>query len=92
MNMPIIRFELDRVKESVASMLCDRNDEINNYIIQALNKELSESWVIDEIDCAVKNALKNAIGDIATDWNLQQAISKLIAVEVAKKLAVKQED
>jgi hypothetical protein len=50
--MPVLRFELDRIKESVASMLVDRGGEINKMIIKSLDDQLTQEWVAKEIDDA----------------------------------------
>ena len=84
-ELPIIRIELERVKYAVASMISDRNDELNAYVLESLNRQLTEEWVMTEIDLAVKECLSKTIKNISNDYGLQQAIySSLLNVIIPK--------
>lgn len=85
-NLPIIRIELDGVRNTVAAMLTDKNKEISEYVIKSLEKQITEDWVIEEIDTAVKSCLKSAIASVANDYQMRSAITELISNAVTHKL------
>ncbi len=86
-DLPMIRVEIEGVRQTVTRMFNDRNNELNDMVIESLDRQLSESWVQSEIDEAVKQCAKNAIAALADDWRLQQAITKLVGESVSKLIA-----
>jgi hypothetical protein len=89
MNIPILKFELERVKESVAAMLTDRNGEINNMIIKSLDAQLTEEWVAKQINDAVQDCLKSAIKDMGNNYSLRTVIEDAILEAVSKGISGK---
>lgn len=89
MNIPILKFELERVKESVATMLTDRNGEINNMIIKSLDAQLTEEWVAKEINDAVQECLKGVIKNIGNNYSLRATIEDAIVEAVSKGISGK---
>lgn len=86
MDIPRLRIDLEGVRTSINTMLIQHNDDINKIVIDSLNKQITEDWIQSEIDNAVKIALKKSIEGIATQWELREAISNLIAKSVAKMI------
>ncbi len=86
-DMPILKFELSGLQHSIAKMLVERNGEINKHVIQSIDRQLTEDWVISEIDSAVKKCLQRAISEIANDYNLRCTITELISKTVSEKLS-----
>lgn len=85
-NMPIIRLEIERLRHSVTNVMLDSNNEINAIISESLNKQLTEGWVMQEIDLAVKECLKEAIKGIANSYQLRNAITESISNVIVDKL------
>lgn len=85
-DMPILKFELSGLQHSIAKMLVERNCEINKHVIESIDRQLTEEWVISEIDSAVKKCLQRSISEIANDYNLRYTITALISKTVSEKL------
>lgn len=90
MNIPILKFELERVKDSVATMLIDRNNEINDMIIKSLDAQLTEEWVAKQINEAVQECLKSAIKDMGSNYPLRKVIEHAIVEAVSKSISGKE--
>lgn len=84
MNMPILRIELEGIRESVARALVTRNDEINKLILDSLESQLQEEWVIESIDSAVKAQIKKSIDDVSTNWELRMEITRVVSESISK--------
>jgi hypothetical protein len=85
MHLPIIKLELDRVRESVSFMLSDHNKELNGYVKQSIDKCLNEEWVMHEIDMAVTASIRKAITSLSEDYTLQRVICNAVSDVIAKK-------
>ena len=90
MNIPILKFELERVKDSVATMLIDRNGEINDMIIKCLDAQLTEEWVAKQINDAVQECLKGAINDMGNNYSLRKVIEHAVVEAVSKSISGKE--
>ena len=88
-NIPTIKIELENLKQSVQHCFVDYNNELNDLIIETLNDRLTESWVREEINKVVTKCLKSAIANIAGNYQLEKALSDLIAKSVADLCEVK---
>jgi len=86
-HLPVLKIEIEAVRTQVSTLLTDRNNEINEHIVKSLKNQLSEDWVIAEIDAAVKRCLKQAIEDISNNYQMRNAITDLVAGIIAKKLS-----
>jgi len=72
--MPVIRLELEGIKQSVASMFIDRNNELSNIVAETLDKTLSEEWIMKNIKSAVDECVTKAIASLSDSHALQYAI------------------
>jgi signal recognition particle GTPase len=86
-TLPILRIELEGVRANVAHMLNANNESINKMVLDSLEKQLTEEWVQQQIDQAVKDCLHKSIVKVADDWQLQNAITQLIGEAIAKMIA-----
>lgn len=82
-ELPILRIQLDGVRQSVAKMLADRNCEIEKALIAQLDETLTEDWVQDEIKAAINKAVKESIRNVGENWNFQNAIRETIGDALA---------
>ena len=86
MNIPLIRIEIDRLRESVSSALISRGDEINGLILEKLNKALTEEWVVESIGNEVDLAVKTAISRLSENYALKSVIEDVIVNQVSEML------
>jgi len=83
-DFPVLKIELENVRETVMHALISRNDAINKMVIESLESQLTEEWVQVKINQSVKDCLSRALDDVASEWKLRQAISSLVADQVEK--------
>jgi hypothetical protein len=85
-EMPILRFELDGVRSRVAHMLSSKNDELNELVLQSLDRQLTQEWVMAEIDAAVKGALLSAIRSVGDNYTVRSALNEVICGVVSENI------
>lgn len=85
-DITTLRIEIDGLRTCVGEALVSRNAEINRLVIDSLEKQLTEEWVMAEIDKSVKSCLTSAIENIANDYHMRNAITDLISNVVVKKI------
>lgn len=83
-DFPVLKIELEGVRQAVAHALVSREESINKMILQSLEEQLTEDWVVESINAAVKQCLVKSIQEVSDNWTLRGAISKLIAESVSK--------
>ena len=87
MQLPVLRIELEGVKQNVAHMFAQNNDELNKMVQETIAAKLTEEWVQTEINRAVDNCIKSAIKDIADNWKLKNAITNLMVDSIEKTIS-----
>lgn len=85
-NMPILKMEIQGLRHSVLHAMNQSNDDLNKIVSESINKQLTEDWVMQEIDLAVKKCLKEAIEGIANSYQLRSAITESISNVIIDKL------
>jgi len=83
-EIPRLRIELDGIKQSVIHMFNQNNEELNNMIIAEFDKQLTSEFVQLEINKAVSECIRKSISGVTSDWNLQQAITRMISDNIAE--------
>ena len=89
MNNTIIRIEIEGLKHSVATMLSDRNEEINKMIIEEMDRQVNEEWIQSCIQKEVRSALKRAVEGIADNYRVVSAIQEVMGQAIADKISGK---
>ncbi len=84
MQLPVLRIELEGVKQNIAHMFSKNNDELNKMVQETIASQLTEEWVQGEINQAVRDCMKSAIEDIANNWKLKNAITELMVDYIEK--------
>ena len=83
---PIVRIDLDYVRESIGHMLTDRSEQYTAMVKDALERELTPEKIQSEIDKQVRYMIQSAITDIPKNHALRHCISNLIEEEMLKAL------
>ena len=87
MNLPVLRIELEGIKQNIAHMFNQNNDELNKMVQETIESQLTEDWVQGEINQAVRSCMKSAIEDIANNWKLKNAITELMVDSIEKTIS-----
>jgi len=85
MDMPIIRLDLERMRENISHAMVIRNDECNEMVEEALKVHLSAENLQFRITEAVGVAFDKAINQLSDDYTLQKCIRDTIAESIAEK-------
>lgn len=86
MNYPIIRLELDQMKENIHSVLISRSDEFNTFISEALDKALTVENLKVRIEEQVNKAVNEAIGDLSKNYIIREIIREIVSSSLNKHL------
>ena len=73
-NQPIIKFELEGLKNTVMQYMGAHHDEVNEMVKHQLETTLTEDWVKFEIEAAVHETVKEAIKSIGSKWQVRSAV------------------
>jgi len=82
-RIPGLKLELESVKQYIATMLIDRNNEINEMVLKTLDRTLNEEWVAREISEQVRECVKNAISDMTEVSELTYTIKEVLAKHIS---------
>lgn len=83
-DFPVLRIEIEGVRQTVAHALVAKEEAINKMVLKSLEDQLTEDWVTDAINSAVKQCLVKSIDQVSDNWALRDAISKLIGESIRK--------
>lgn len=85
-DIPRLRIELDSVKQVTHHMLMTNQSELNDMVLQALEKTLNQEWVQEQIQEQVNMAVHQAIANVSNNYPLKQAITDLIATQLRERV------
>jgi hypothetical protein len=85
-DFPVITIELSSLRRRVAHAFININDELNQRVIESIEKQITEEWVLAEIDKSVKECMKSAIEAVATDFRMRNVMTDLVINTISKKL------
>ena len=74
-----VKIQLDGIKEQVAHAFIDRNNEINHMILDTIESTITQAWVQEEINNAVRACIHDAISGLVNDGNLVRAIRDVMS-------------
>lgn len=86
MNKPLIRLEIEGLKQYVIHHFNANNDEFSNAVNEALEAALRPEEVQLRINEAVRHCVNEAIDSVAKDYQLQRAIRDMVGTQIAKLL------
>ena len=76
---PVIRIEMEGIRAGVMHHMRQHNEEFNSLVQETLANTLTEEWGKHSIQEAVNNVVRTAISNLGDNWNLQNAINKVLA-------------
>lgn len=85
-HLPILKIELEGIKQQIASLLTAKSSEIDQIINEEIQQQITEEWVVLEIRQAVRDLLKSSIRDLANNYRLQTHITTLLEEALIKSL------
>ena len=89
-SMPIIKIEMEGIRQQVGSMIADHNNEINEMVQDALKQTLNEEWVRIQIQENVNKCVKSAISNLSDNYVLKSAVECTIAASLTKMMKEKE--
>lgn len=82
---PVIRIEIEHIRESVTRMLALRNDDLNRMVKASLEKQLTEDAIQEKIDIEITRCIDEAIKGLSTNYQLRGVLCDVIADTIARK-------
>ena len=86
MKLPIIRIEIEQVKEHIAHAMVAHENEWNTMVQEELNRQFNADNLQIRIGEAVSKCIDAALKSVADDWRLQEAIKEVIVDNVIDKV------
>lgn len=87
---PMIRIEIDHVKESILHHMGERHDEFNRMVRDSLNNCLNETWVAERVQRSVDECVRKAIDGMADNYKLRSAVEDAIASAITEMVKSKE--
>jgi uncharacterized protein YqeY len=81
---PIIKIEMQQVRESVMHYMQQRNEELNAMVQETLEQTLTEEWVKVSIQDSVNSVVQKAIDNVGENFQFRCAVEKAIGDALAK--------
>jgi hypothetical protein len=85
MAIPIIRIQVDGVRESFQQALAIYNDEFNVMVSDAVDKAFNIDTVQAEIEHQVQIALDDAIKGLSEHYQIKDMIKDIVLKSLTKK-------
>lgn len=74
----ILNLRLTHIREQVVSQLILRDEELNKYTRDAVEKALSTRNIADEIEQQVNKTITEAVENIGQNYEVRRAIHKIV--------------
>ena len=84
---PVVRIEIEGLKQSVLHHLAKDQRILNDHIEQELEKVLNQEWIAEEVNKSVTKNLQKAIEGLSTNYDLTRAFQEAIVEMVNKSLS-----
>ena len=85
MNIPIIKIEIEGMKESIQNALAVHNDEFNIMISNAVDKSFTVETIQAKIEMQVAKALDNAIDGLSEHYQIKTIVKDIVLASLTKK-------
>ena len=85
-RMPIIRLELESLKETVVHAVMARDEELQAAVKEELERYLTCDYLAGHIQREVKGMVDEAIKGMCTNWRVQEAVKEAIGDVVVAAL------
>lgn len=92
MEFPRIRVELEGVRQNITHLFNENNDKLNEMVIEEINRQLTEDYIVSNIQRCVSDCIEKAVDDVANNYKLKTAITNIIAESIEKLISPKQEE
>ncbi len=84
MGIPIIKIEIEGVKERICHALAVHNKEFDTMVQSAVQKAFNFETIQEKIDKQVELALDNAIANLSDDQLIQNALKCFVLNSIVK--------
>lgn len=84
-NIPIIRVEIDGMKDTITHAMMSRSKEWGTMISDAIDKSFDVKTIQHKIDMQVAKALDSAIDTIAEHYLVKSLVHDIVVASLTKK-------
>lgn len=84
-GMPIIKLELDDMRERIIHAYASRSDEFNEMVAKALDKTLCAENLQALVEVQVQKAVDDAIKSISSNYIIQSIVRQIVIEALHKK-------
>jgi hypothetical protein len=85
MDIPIIRVQIDHLRESLQNAMMLHGEELNKMIAASVEKALDVDVIQSRIDRAVDVAINKAIDEMADNYAVKSTLQAIINSALVKK-------
>ena len=86
MPMPVLRLELEAIRERVTHAMVLHGEEINQMIAEEVERQLGFETVQRQISNSVGEAIQKVIKGMVDDYELRRAIQETVVAQVVEQL------
>lgn len=84
-NIPIIKVELEGMKDAISHAMMSRSEEFNKMINTALDKTMKVEVLQHKIDMQVAKALDNAIDSLSDSHKVKAVVMDIVLASLTNK-------
>ena len=85
MDIPIIRIEIQGMKESIQNAVAVHHEEFNTMIHEAVDKSFTVKTIQAKIEMQVAKALDNAIDGLSESYQVKTIVMDIVLRSLEKK-------
>ncbi len=83
-EIPLIELRLNNFREQIVHAVMLRDAEITDMINTAVNQSLNKTNFQELVNAAVDKAINKSIEQLATDWEVQSVIRRIVSDALRK--------
>ena len=83
-DIPRLHIELEGVRSKIVTLLSDHNNMLGKMVTKTLEETITEEWVQQKINVAVRQCIEKAIKSVSDNYTLQIAIKELVSEQIAR--------
>lgn len=84
MNIPIIKIEIEGMRERIGQSFALHNGEFDKMIAEAVKKSFTVETIQAKIDMQVAKALDNSIDSLSENYTVKTIVQDIVAKSLTK--------
>lgn len=82
MNMPIIRLDIERMRETITQAFMAHSADMDSYVKQALDTMCTEEFIQDLVTAELAQLVPEIIKDIFGDYTVRRHIKERVVASI----------